>query len=71
MGIAGRGRVSNAARWLWAESEKSRWKPYKKAGVEITHPDKTSFIEKVQPLIESYKSNPAVYSYIGRIRDAE
>ena len=55
-------------RKLWAESEKESLEEVQKAGVEIIHPDKEPFIEKVQPLLESYKDNEEIYSYIKRIQ---
>jgi TRAP-type C4-dicarboxylate transport system substrate-binding protein len=58
-------------RELWAESEKESLKEVQKAGVEINYPDKEPFIEKVQPLLESYRSNEAIYSYIQRIKAVE
>ena len=53
---------------LWAASEKESLEEVQKAGVEIIYPDKTPFIEKVQPLLESYKDNEIIYSYIKRIQ---
>ena len=58
-------------RELWAESEKKSLEEVQKAGVEINYPDKEPFIEKVQPLIESYRSNETIYSYIKRIQAVE
>ena len=58
-------------RELWAESEKKSIEEVQKAGVEINYPDKEPFIEKVQPLIESYQSNETIYSYIQRIQAVE
>lgn len=55
-------------RELWAESEKESLEEVQKAGVEIIHPDKEPFIEKVQPLLESYSDNEVIYSYIKRIQ---
>ncbi len=55
-------------RKLWAESEKKSLEEVQKAGVKISYPDKAPFIEKVQPLLESYQSNPVIYSYIKRIQ---
>ncbi len=55
-------------RKLWAESEKKSLEEVQKAGVKINYPDKAPFIEKVQPLLESYQSNPVIYSYIKRIQ---
>jgi tripartite ATP-independent transporter DctP family solute receptor len=58
-------------RKLWAESEKESLDEVQKSGVEIIYPDKTPFIEKVQPLMESYKDNEVIYSYIKRIQSVE
>jgi len=58
-------------RELWAESEKKSLEEVQKAGVEINYPNKEPFIEKVQPLLESYRSNEAIYSYIQRIQAVE
>jgi tripartite ATP-independent transporter DctP family solute receptor len=58
-------------RKLWAESEKESLEEVQKAGVKINYPDKEPFIEKVQPLLESYRSNEAIYSYIQRIQAVE
>lgn len=58
-------------RKLWAESEEESLNEVKKAGVEIIYPDKQPFIDKVQPLLESYKSHPVIYSYIKRIQAVE
>ncbi|QGY47950.1 DctP family TRAP transporter solute-binding subunit [Maribellus comscasis] len=55
-------------RKLWAESEKESLEEVQKAGVEVIYPDKAPFIEKVQPLLESYKDNEVIYSYIKRIQ---
>jgi tripartite ATP-independent transporter DctP family solute receptor len=58
-------------RKLWAESEELSLAEVQKAGVIINYPDKQPFIDKVQPLLESYKSNPVIYSYIKRIQAVE
>lgn len=58
-------------RKLWAESEEESLNEVKKAGVEIIYPDKQPFIDKVQPLLDSYKSHPVIYSYIKRIQAVE
>jgi TRAP-type C4-dicarboxylate transport system substrate-binding protein len=55
-------------RKLWEESELMSLEEVQKAGVIINYPDKQPFIDKVQPLIESYKSHPEIYSYIKRIQ---
>jgi len=58
-------------RKLWAESEKLSIEEVKKAGVKVNYPDKGPFIEKVQPLLESYRDNPVIYSYIERIQEVD
>lgn len=58
-------------RKLWAESEELSLEEVQKAGVKINYPDKAPFIEKVQPLLESYRDNPTIYSYIERIKAVE
>lgn len=55
-------------RKLWAESEIKSLEEVQKAGVTINYPNKEPFIEKVQPLLESYRDNEVVYSYIKRIQ---
>lgn len=58
-------------RKLWADSEKMSLEEVQKAGVEINYPDKAPFIEKVQPLLESYQTNEIIYSYIKRINSVQ
>ena len=58
-------------RKLWAESEAMSLEEVIKAGVEVNYPDKQPFIDRVQPLLESYKDNPSIYSYIKRIQAVE
>ena len=58
-------------RKLWAESEIESLKVVEAAGVEIIYPDKQPFIDKVQPLLESYNDNEVIYSYIKRIQAVE
>lgn len=58
-------------RKLWADSEKFSMAEVQKAGVVINYPDKQPFIDKVQPLIESYSNHPVIYSYIRRIREVK
>ena len=54
---------------LWAEAEQEAMKVVKEAGVEIVRPDKTPFVEAVQPLYEQYKEEqPRVYELFQRIR---
>lgn len=58
-------------RKLWAESEIESLEAVQAAGVEINYPDKQPFIDKVQPLLESYRDNKIIYSYIKRIQAVE
>jgi tripartite ATP-independent transporter DctP family solute receptor len=58
-------------RKLWAESEEMSLIEVQKAGVVVNYPDKQPFIDKVQPLLESYHSHPEIYSYIKRIQAVE
>jgi len=58
-------------RKLWADSEILSLEEVKKAGVEINYPDKQPFIDKVQPIFESYRNHPEIYSFIKRIREVE
>jgi tripartite ATP-independent transporter DctP family solute receptor len=58
-------------RKLWADSEELSMAEVQKAGVIVNYPDKQPFIDKVQPLIESYSNHPVIYSYIQRIREVK
>ena len=52
---------------LWIESEKESLDAVREAGVVISYPDKGPFIEKVKPLIEEYKKDPALKEIIESI----
>ena len=58
-------------RKLWAESEKESLKIVQEAGVEVIHPAKEPFAEKVIPLLESYRDNERLYDLITRIREVQ
>lgn len=58
-------------RKLWQESEKFCLEEVQKAGVEILYPDKKAFAEKVQPLYDTYKDDPELYSLIQEIQAIE
>jgi len=58
-------------RKLWAESEQEALEEVQKAGVTIIEPDKSTFIEKVQPIYDSYKDNEKLYPLIQSIRNLE
>lgn len=58
-------------RELWEESEKFCLEQVQKAGVEIIHPDKDLFAEKVQPIYDSYRNDPEIYSLIQEIKSVK
>lgn len=58
-------------RELWEASEIESLEKVQEAGVKVNYPDKDPFIERVQPLIESYRDNQLIYSYIQRIQAVE
>lgn len=58
-------------RELWAESVREALDEVTLAGVEIIHPDKTPFVEKVYEMIEGYKEDEELYSLISRIREVK
>jgi tripartite ATP-independent transporter DctP family solute receptor len=55
-------------RELWIKAEQESIEAVKAAGVTVTYPDKTKFAEKVEPLYDTYKSQPEVYDLIQRIQ---
>jgi tripartite ATP-independent transporter DctP family solute receptor len=57
-------------RKLWQESEEDALREVQKAGVEVIHPDKKPFIDKVQPMHESYKGTE-IYPLIQKIKQIE
>ncbi|MFC6998934.1 TRAP transporter substrate-binding protein [Rufibacter roseus] len=58
-------------RQLWAKAEAEALAAVKKAGVEVSYPDKEPFSKLVEPLYETYRNEPEVYSLIKRIEAAE
>lgn len=58
-------------RKLWKESEEHALNELSKAGVEIIHPDKKPFMEKVESLYDEYKDEKKIYSFIQRIRNTK
>jgi len=56
---------------LWKESTLESLKAVEAAGVKITYPDKSAFIEKVQPLLEEFKSEKEVYDLIQKIKNVK
>ncbi len=58
-------------RELWAESEELSMREVIAAGVQVNYPDKQPFIDRVQPLLESYQAHAEIYSYIKRIQAVE
>jgi len=63
---------AEAQKKYWAESEAESMRIMEEAGVEITRPDKTPFVEKVQPLVEALKDDkPVVYELYQRIKTVQ
>ena len=56
-------------RKLWIEAEKEALKAVEKAGVIISRPDKSLFLNKVQNIYEQYKSDPEMYQLIQQIQE--
>lgn len=56
---------------LWQESTMESLKAVEAAGVEVIYPDKAPFIEKVQPMLEEYKTEKAVYDLIQKIKNVK
>ena len=54
---------------LWQEMTKEALEKVKEAGVEVIRPDKEPFREKVQPVYESFKDRPKLYSLIQKIQN--
>ncbi|MEX2117007.1 MAG: TRAP transporter substrate-binding protein [Bacteroidota bacterium] len=55
----------------WREASAEALARVQEAGVTIYHPDRTLFAEKVRPMVEQFKSEPAVYDLILKIRGAQ
>src|SRR5690554_6111115 len=47
-------------RKLWSEAEIKSLEEIEKSGVMVNYPDKAPFIEKVQPLLDSYRNNEII-----------
>ncbi len=56
-------------RKLWKESEEHALSELKKAGVEIIHPDKKPFMNKVEDMYYEFKDDKKIYPLIQRIRN--
>ena len=56
-------------RKLWANAEEEALAAVEKAGVTISRPDKTPFMEKVASVYDSYRDNTELYSIIKRIQE--
>jgi tripartite ATP-independent transporter DctP family solute receptor len=55
---------------IWQEASDEALSAVAAAGVEILHPETEQFARAVEPLIEEYRSNPAVWPWIEQIRNA-
>jgi tripartite ATP-independent transporter DctP family solute receptor len=56
-------------RKIWTEASNHALEEVQKAGVEVSYPDKTPFVEKVKPLYEEYKDQPEIYNLIKEIKE--
>jgi tripartite ATP-independent transporter DctP family solute receptor len=56
---------------IWAKASDEALAAVEAAGVEIIRPDKAPFEERVTGLIEEYRSQPAIWEWIERIRGVE
>lgn len=54
---------------LWQEASEEALRAVEAAGVTIIRPDKGPFLEKVAPLLDSYRREPEIYELMQRIRD--
>ena len=54
---------------LWREATEEAMREVQEAGVEIIRPDKSTFVEQVSEMIETYRTEePEIYALIERIR---
>lgn len=58
-------------RKLWKESERTALEELIKAGVQVSYPDKTPFMKKVEAMYDTYKNDKRIYSLISRIRNID
>lgn len=56
---------------LWKESTLESLKAVQEAGVTVTYPDKTPFVDKVQAMLEEYKNEKEVYDLIQKIKNVK
>ncbi len=54
---------------LWKEATEEALTKVKEAGVEVVYPDKQPFMDKIQTLIEEYKSQPEIWNLIQQIKE--
>ncbi|MBN1302467.1 MAG: TRAP transporter substrate-binding protein [Melioribacteraceae bacterium] len=53
---------------LWQEATQNALEEVQKSGVKVYYPDKATFAEKVESLIEEFKSEPQIYKLIQQIK---
>lgn len=56
---------------LWKEATEEALQKVQEAGVEVLYPDKKPFMDKVESLIEEYKSQPEIWNIIQQIKEIE
>jgi tripartite ATP-independent transporter DctP family solute receptor len=58
-------------RRLWKESEEEALEAVRAAGVEITYPDKSKFVDKINGMYDMYREDHEVYALIQRIKNSQ
>ena len=56
-------------RKLWRISEQESLEAVKEAGVKVSYPNKSLFVNKSKSVIENYEQNPVIKSFIERIKN--
>jgi tripartite ATP-independent transporter DctP family solute receptor len=53
---------------LWEEATSVALAAVREAGVQVFYPDRKPFVEKIDPVYETFRSNPEIWGLIQRIR---
>lgn len=56
---------------LWKEATEEALIKVQEAGVKVVYPDKQPFMDKIESLIEEYKSQPEIWNLIQKIKDIQ
>lgn len=60
--------AKNYQRKLWVEAEEDALEKVKAAGVKVSYPDKSLFLERTQSMLESFKEDAEKYDLIQKIQ---